>query len=684
MSTGNNDIFKSTVLGHPSGLFVLFFTEMWERFSYYGMRGILVLFLMSSIGIGGWDWTSSQALALYGTYTAMVYLTPILGGYLADNHIGYRKAVIWGALIMTLGHASMAIEFAHMFLYIGIGLLIIGNGLFKPNMTSIISHMYKDTPEKKDGAYTIFYMGVNAGAFLGILLCGYIGEKVSWSYGFGLAGIFMLLGALQFYLAQGIFGEIGKAPEVKVGEKEVTPILEFAEDKLNPFTSLDKVLIGIAAFIGVTWIINDPLSAIADVNFLQFGDNDISNHYILAGVFVFLFLLVSRIIRYPKQTMDRMIAIVIFAVMTVCFWACFEQAGGSMTIFANSYTGRIMSGSWATIFTVVNILITVIPVGIITWVLIKLFGQTFDKYKLSNIVLGSSFVMIWILIFWMINRNLSSNALVVDYQTIENVTTGEDGVPVTTYTNVLESTAPAAGAKIVNKTTKVIEPGDIKVGDKVNLLEVRGKLLYLNAEKSEAARNAVKESGKQSPIITATVKSIIENEVEIPATWFGILNSLFIIMFAPLFSKWWESKYNPSAASKYGLGLILLGVGFGALAFGSLSIPSGAEVATVSIIWLILAYLFHTLGELCLSPVALSYISKLVPGRMIALMFGVWYIAIAIGNKFAGLMGGKIEEITSEYSLTTFFLIFTIVPIGLGLLGILLNPVIKKLMHGVR
>ena len=684
MSTANNDIFKSTVLGHPSGLFVLFFTEMWERFSYYGMRGILVLFLMSSIGIGGWDWTSSQALALYGTYTAMVYLTPILGGYLADNHIGYRKAVIWGALIMTLGHASMAIEFAHMFLYIGIGLLIIGNGLFKPNMTSIISHMYKDTPEKKDGAYTIFYMGVNAGAFLGILLCGYIGEKVSWSYGFGLAGIFMLLGALQFYLAQGIFGEIGKAPEVKVGEKEVTPILEFAEDKLNPFTSLDKILIGIAAFIGVTWIINDPLSAIADMNFLKFGDSDISNYYILTGVFVFLFLLVSRIIRYPKQTMDRMIAIVIFAVMTVCFWACFEQAGGSMTIFANSYTGRIMSGSWATIFTVVNILITVIPVGIITWVLIKLFGQTFNKYKLSNIVLGSSFVMIWILIFWMINRNLSSNALIVDYQTIENVTTGENGAAVKTYTNVLESMAPAAGAKIVNKTTKVIEPGDIKVGDKVNLLEVKGKLLYLNAEKSEAARNAVKESGKQSPIITATVQSIIENEVEIPATWFGILNSLFIIMFAPLFSKWWESKYNPSAASKYGLGLILLGVGFGALAFGSMSIPSGAEVATVSIIWLILAYLFHTLGELCLSPVALSYISKLVPGRMIALMFGVWYIAIAIGNKFAGLMGGKIEEITSEYSLTTFFMIFTIVPIALGLLGILLNPVIKRLMHGVR
>ena len=680
MSKANDDIFKSTVLGHPSGLFVLFFTEMWERFSYYGMRGILVLFLMSSIGIGGWDWTSKEALALYGTYTAMVYLTPILGGYLADAHIGYRKAVIWGALIMTLGHASMALEFADMFLYIGIGLLIIGNGLFKPNMTSIISHMYKDTPEKKDGAYTIFYMGVNAGAFLGILLCGYIGEKVSWSYGFGLAGIFMLLGALQFYLAQDIFGDIGLQPEKKEDDK---PVFEFEGDRLNPFTSMDKVLMAVCTFIGVTWIINDPMSKIGGINLLEFGGEDISGYYIVTGVVLFLFLLISRIIRYPAQTRDRMVAIVIFAIMTVCFWACFEQAGGSMTIFANSFTGRVMSGSWATIFNVVNIIITVVPVGIITWVLIKLFRQTYGRFPVSNMVLGSSFVIIWVLVFWMINRNMSSNALVVDYQTIETIKT-EDGKTETVYTNVLESTQVQATDKIVTKTTTVIEPGDINIGDKLSLIEVRGKLIYLSPEKATHARKVVTDSGKKSPIIAAEVKSIKENEVEIPATWFGILNSLFIIMFAPLFSKWWESKYNPSAASKYGLGLILLGAGFGALAFGSMSIPSGAEVATVSIIWLILAYLLHTLGELCLSPVALSYISKLVPGRMIALMFGVWYIAVAIGNKTAGEMGGRIEEITSEYSLTTFFLIFTVVPIGLGLLGIILNPVIKRLMHGVR
>ena len=179
-------------------------------------------------------------------------------------------------------------------------------------------------------------------------------------------------------------------------------------------------------------------------------------------------------------------------------------------------------------------------------------------------------------------------------------------------------------------------------------------------------------------------KEFSEPGTEVPATWFAILNSLYIIMFAPIFSRWWESKYNPSAAFKYAYGLILLGLGFLFLVFGSASIAQGAKVAQVSMVWLILAYLFHTLGELCLSPVGLSYVSKLVPGRMIAFMFGVWYLAIAIGNKLAHLLGGKIDEITANYSLSTFFLIFTAVPIAAGIVIMLLNPLMKKLMHGIR
>jgi POT family proton-dependent oligopeptide transporter len=594
MSATTDNFFESKVLGHPAGLFVLFFTEMWERFSYYGMRVLLVLFLTSSItGFNpGWGWDRKGALALYGTYTALVYITPIIGGWLADNKIGYRLAVVFGALIMTLGHFFMAFE-TETFLYLGIFCLIIGNGLFKPNMTSIISHMYKKHPEKKDGAFTLFYMGVNAGAFLGILLCGTIGEKYGWSWGFGLAGIFMFLGMLQFYFAQSLFGHIGDKPKKEFAEGEVDPtqILEEGETQTNGFNILDKILMYTSGILGVLYVINDPLYEISKmkgaanpINLFPFSIGGLSgqNIAIIIGLIAFLLLLVLRIIRYSTVVRDRMIAVAVFAFFTVFFWASFEQAGGSMNIFANDYTDRFLEGNSALIFKIINTLIYIIPLGIISWVLFKLVRATFKKIPLSNAILTLSFLIVWGIVLW---------------------------------------------------------------------------LLY---------------------------REFLQESTEIPATWFNILNSLFIIAFAPLFSKWWESKFNPSAAVKYGLGLILLGVGFGFLAFGSKDIPQGALTAAVSITWLVFAYLFHTLGELCLSPVGLSYVSKLVPGRMIAMMFGIWYIAVAIGNKLAGKMGGMIDEITETYSMSTFFLIFTLIPIGVGLLAMLLNPFIKKLMHGVK
>jgi POT family proton-dependent oligopeptide transporter len=175
-----------------------------------------------------------------------------------------------------------------------------------------------------------------------------------------------------------------------------------------------------------------------------------------------------------------------------------------------------------------------------------------------------------------------------------------------------------------------------------------------------------------------------KDNAEIEASWFLILNSLFIIGLAPLFSKWWESKYNPSASMKFGIGMILLGIGFAALAYGASTIPQGALTAKVSLIWLVLAYLLHTMGELCLSPVGLSYVSKLVPAKKIGVMFGVWYLAIAAGNYLAQLVGGYIDVIVERYSMSTFFLIFTLIPIGAGIILLLINPLMKKLMHGVR
>lgn len=580
-TTDQQDFFKSNVLGHPSGLFILFFTEMWERFSYYGMRALFVLFLTSSLLDGGWGWPREHALALYGTYTSLVYLTPIIGGWLADKYLGYRWAVVIGAVIMTLGHASMAIEVHPFFMYFGLFLLVAGNGFFKPNMTSIISHMYEGHEDKKDGAFTIYYMGVNAGAFLGILLCGYIGEKIGWSYGFGLAGIFMFFGMIQFYLAQNIFGKVGTKPTKT--ERTATVVVPDG-DKLNPFTLFDKLLIVICSSIGLIWVIDDPVSAISGKSIFNFsvGDYSGATAMIVLALVLFFVLIISRIIRYSPVVRDKMIAVAIFAFFTVFFWAAFEQAGGSMTIFANDYTDRVLEGNGAIVFNVFNTLLTIVPLAIISWVIYKLGQQTFKKYANSNFVLITSFLIIWGIVIWMLVREFNSDS------------------------------------------------------------------------------------------------------TEVAASWFGILNSFFIISFAPLFSKIWESKYNPSGAIKYAVGLSLLGLGFGALAFGSAGIPVGAQTASVGMVWLIVAYLLHTLGELCLSPVGLSYLSKLVPGRMIALMFGIWYLAIAIGNKIAGTMGGQIDAITSQYSLSTFFLIFLIVPLAGGIIMIILNPILKKLMHGIR
>ncbi len=517
MSTTANDLNNKlgagatgTVLDHPAGLFILFFTEMWERFSYYGMRALLVLFLVSDISANGWGWERADALKLYGTYTGLVYLTPILGGWIADKFLGARFCVVLGALIMTLGHASMAME-TEIFFYLGLGLLIAGNGFFKPNISTIVGGLYDKGSDKKDSAYTIFYMGINAGAFLGIMLCGYVGEKVGWNWGFGLAGIFMFVGMMQFYLAQSIFGHIGAKPSER---------FEGEED--------------------------------------EHEEKD------------------------PTVIRDRLIVIGVLAFFTIFFWMAFEQAGGSMTIFAKDYTQRALTGTTATLFTTVNMILTVGPVAIITWVLLLLFKQTFHKYALSNIILGVGFAGIWGIVIWMLVR---------EYTGGETVT--------------------------------------------------------------------------------------------VPASWFGILNSFFIIAFAPLFSKLWATKYNPSGPVKFALGLILMGVGFAVLAYGSQSIGLGAQTASVSMWWLIIAYWLHTMGELCLSPVGLSYVSKLAPSKLMSMMFGIWFLSNAIANKLAGATGSYIDKISEEYGLSTFFLLFTGITIGAGVLMLILTPFLRKRMHGI-
>jgi|SRR5690625_3350325 len=693
MSKNHQNLFESKVLGHPAGLFVLFFTEMWERFSFYGMRVLLINFLtIAAVGSNpGWEWSSGNAGALFGTYAGLLYLTPLIGGVIADRYTGYRWAVFIGCVIMTSGHAFMAME-TEFSLYMGLGLLVIGTGFFKPNITSIISEMYKYLPEKKDGAYTIFYMGVNAGAFFGMMLCGYLAERVGWSWGFGLAGIFMLFGTLQFMLAKPLFGKIGGRPEKESLESESeTETTEKPNYKPNHFTIIDKILIVITSIIGLAYLINDPLSKIGNIHilpqkFLVAADKIPGPEVVvIIGVILLFYLLFSRISRYEKVLRDRMIAVIIFAFFTVLFFIPFEQAATSMVLFARDYTQRVLTGDAALIFNIVNTALTIIPLLIVSWVLVLLYRNTFKKIPGSNLVLIACFSLMWGLAVWMLIQDFSTKSYEITYEAVEK-TEIVDGVEHKTFIPITEARPLESGEQAVMGTLEFSTNKSLEVGQAVSAHEELGKFIYLDEQTTLRLENDYANLNQPSQVISGTISEIKENEVEITVSWFSILNSFFIIAFASLFTKWWDSKYNPSAAMKYGLGLIVMAVGFGMLAFGAAAIPPGALPGSVRVgmVWLILAYVFHTLGELFLSPVGLSYVSKLVPARMIALMFGVWYLANAIGNKVSASLGGMVDKIQAEYSMSTFFLIFTIVPAAAGVIAILLNPVIKKLMHGVR
>lgn len=512
------------LFGHPVGLYVLFFTEMWERFSYYGMRALLVLYLVAEVAgeNAGLGWSVKSASSLYGNYTMLVYITPIFGGIIADKLLGFRKAIVVGALLMTLGHLSLAFHPMPAF-YLGLFLLIIGNGFFKPNISSIVGQLYPDGSDKKDSGYTIFYQGINVGAFLGTLICGYLGENFGWHYGFGIAGIFMFIGMIQFMIAQKMFGNIGLAPKDGNLENNDDVIDSIHNVKDAPLTKVEK---------------------------------------------------------------DRLVVVGILAFFSIFFWACFEQAGSSMNIFASEYTDRSLNGMrQINIYRIVSLCLSALPVAILCYLfigMVRKIGKTFT--------LAMSFM----------------------------------GLSVTLLTGII--------VFILMDQFKDVNP-------------------------------------------------------EVPATWFQTLNALFIFTLAPLFSMIWtalaKTRLNPNGPQKFGIGLLLLGIGFIPLVIGSAGVGSGIDAKKASMIFLVLAYLLHTMGELCLSPVGLSYVNKLSPKRLLGLMFGIWFFASAMGNKVGGVLASNMEQITTSMSMPSFFKILVIIPIVAGVILFLLGYPLKKMTHGI-
>ncbi|MEY3053026.1 MAG: hypothetical protein RLY31_2811 [Bacteroidota bacterium] len=362
---------------HPKALFALFLVELWERFSYYGMRALLVLYMTADIAKGGFEFDDPTAYGIYGAYGALVYLTPILGGYFADKLMGFRKAITWGALLMAAGQFTLFMDNQTTF-YAGLALLVIGNGFFKPNISSMIGRFYPDGDPRRDSAFTIFYMGINIGAFLTPLTCGAIGELEGWPYGFLTAGVGMMLGYVIFLYAQskGYYEQEGLAPENAAETK-------FAGINGNIFPYVATLLMVPVAYLLI--LQND----IVDILLAVLG----------AAIIIYLLFIVAP--KYERAQQQRIWVVVILLLFTTVFWTFFELAGSAMNLFTERNVNKNFMGAdlTTTFFQSVNPLFIMIFAPVFSWIWIKLAQSGKEvaapyKFTIGLVLLGCGFLVL--------------------------------------------------------------------------------------------------------------------------------------------------------------------------------------------------------------------------------------------------------------------------------------------------
>lgn len=544
------------LFGHPVGLYVLFFTELWERFSYYGMRALFVLFLTAAVTSDnpGFGWEDSEALELYGWYTMLVYVASIPGGILADKVFGQKKMVIIGGILLCIGHGILAVEGLWAW-YAGITLIILGVGGLKPNISTMVGGLYKAKDERRDIGFTIFYIGINIGAFLAGLTVGPLGENVNWHLGFGLAGAGMVVGQLLFvwgtrYL-KGV-GELDTEESTLGAEKTTGPsyIQKLVNNKLALFINLAVLLVG---------------------GYLLFEGN-IGYGLLVMGVSFFAGFFAIMLSELEGKEKDRIVVLILSYFIVIVFWGAFEQAGGLMNIYAKENTDRLIS----------------------------LFN------------LDMIFAVAILLIF-----------------------------------------ARGVWAKVRKSTSMYWFLGG------AFLLMV---FLLL-----------------RTFIFTTTPDTVPEGYYEVPATVFQSVNSFFIFTLGTLVAFFWYNRKmkgkESSSLFKMAMGVIIMGLGF---TFMSIATKQWEADGSSAMYWLVLAYMFHTIGELCTSPVAMSFITKLAPAKYVSIMMGFYFAATGFGNKLAGELGVLSTE-AGEFEVFTGITIFCVV---FGLLVIALLKPLKRLTHG--
>lgn len=364
-----------TFLGHPKGLFVLFFAEMWERFSYYGMRALLIFYLTKH-----WLFSDEKSGVIYGAYTALVYITPVLGGYLADRYLGQRKAVTYGAVLLTFGHLLMGFEGAggqdaaslNVF-WLALAFIIVGSGFLKANISVIVGQLYPRTDVRRDGAYTIFYMGINLGAALGSLMCGYLGETYGWSYGFGAAGVGMLLGLIVFIIFKPLLLGRGEPSNPEALNKPVMGIkLEWL-----------LYLVGLVAVVICWWLVQNQAL--------------VGSLLGVAGAILVGYVLWTAVRKLEPHDRDRIFAAMFLIIGSILFWALFEQAGSSLNLFTDRHVDR--SGVSASVFQSLNAIYIVLLAPLFAWLWTTLGRKGLEpsapaKFGLGIVQLGIGFLVL--------------------------------------------------------------------------------------------------------------------------------------------------------------------------------------------------------------------------------------------------------------------------------------------------
>ena len=360
---------SSDFLGHPKGLFVCFATEMWERFSYYGMRALLILYLTKH-----WEFTDATSYLIYGAYTSLVYIMPVFGGMLADQILGSKKAVTYGAILLVFGHLGMTVESNEQIFYLSLALIVSGVGFLKPNISTMVGALYDEGDPRRDSGFTIFYMGINIGAFTATLLCGYLGEEIGWAYGFGAAGIGMLLGLMIFLWGQKYLEGLAEPPS----NKYMT--------KINGISYEHWAYISGVVMVLVTWFLVQNSQLVGQ----------------LLGGFGVIFIgawLLYALLKCAPEERDRLIVVGILILFSLIFWALFEQAGSSLNILTDRGVDRVIFG-WevpASMFQSLNagFIFTIAPLFALLWIYLakkNMEPSTPIKFSIGIVLVGLGFL----------------------------------------------------------------------------------------------------------------------------------------------------------------------------------------------------------------------------------------------------------------------------------------------------